>query len=127
MLRPYMNIFYILNNYVINILNLMNKYLRNRKDDSDDEFSDTEIAPENENIAPEMTETIPADIPKAIPVKKATKKRDSIRKIAKVHVCGDCGEAFARNTCLTRHIKELRCPVKRKQSLSEEAKYDARE
>jgi hypothetical protein len=50
-----MNIFYILYNYIINILNLMNKYLRNRKDDSDDEFSDTEIAPENENIAPEMS------------------------------------------------------------------------
>jgi hypothetical protein len=123
-----MNIFYILYYYIINILNFMNKYLRNGKDDSDDEFNDTEIEPEIENSAPEIG-TIPVDIPvpKATPVKKATKKQTSTPKIPNSHVCGECGEAFARNTCLTRHIKELRCPVKRKQTLSKEAEYDARE
>jgi hypothetical protein len=122
-----MNIFYILYNYIINLLNLMNKYLRNGKDESDDEYSDTETAPEIENIAPEIEETINVDIPKEIPVKKATKKQPTAPKIPKSYVCGECGEAFARNTCLTRHVNELRCPVKRKKAVSKEAEYDARE
>jgi hypothetical protein len=102
----------------------MSNILRRGKDDSDDEYTDTEPAPQTMPVAPannyiEPTVTMPATV-----------KPKYIRKpptVPKVHICGDCGEHFARATTLTRHVNELRCTVKRQQSMSKEQEYADRE
>jgi hypothetical protein len=60
----------------------------------------------------------------------ATVKPKYVRKlptVPKVHVCGLCGEQFARATCLTRHVNESRCPIKRQQPVNKEQEYADRE
>ena len=111
----------------------MPKFLRNDEPSSDDDsvaevetvqdVKDKQSAPEKNDSAPEkMTSEPEKNI--SDPEKK---KKDRTPKVPKNYVCELCGESFARSTCLTRHIKELRCPIKRKQSLQKELELLERE
>jgi hypothetical protein len=98
----------------------MANILRRGDVDSDDEYSDTEEAPQIQPTAPAIQEqpiNINVGKSKRIPKPKAIKAEP---KIPKVHVCQHCGEQFARNTSLTKHINELRCPIKRRKTLDKE-------
>jgi hypothetical protein len=99
----------------------MSAILRRGDKDSDDEYTDTEETPINHTEAPEINYT---EAPIIAP--KPTRPKGP-PKTPKSHVCQKCGESFARNTCLTRHIKELRCPILRNESLNKEAELTARE
>ena len=92
----------------------MSKILRRGDEITNNEESDAEQAPKVETPTPQIMNT------------KQSKTKPP-GKIPKVHVCGDCGEQFARNTCLTKHIKELRCPVIRRRTLDKELELAEKE
>ena len=92
----------------------MSQYLRQGNDVTEDEYSETETVPKIENPLPKPNK----QKEKAIKAPSAVKPVSP--KIPKVHVCEHCGEHFATNSILTRHINELRCPVRRQQSMQKE-------
>ena len=95
----------------------MSQILRRGEIDSDDEYDNTEQAPQIQTPAPQ--------IPTPVNVKET--KPAKVPKIPKVHVCEHCGETFARSTSLTKHVKELRCQVKRRQTLDKQLELAEKE